>query len=78
MSAHLSDPLTDLQIKDGDNAEPLTPRYSLTVNKFEDSASEQQFHLMTFGGITSKNLVIAETTILTLGEHDHSFSNTCA
>ena len=77
MSAHLSDPLTDLQIKDGDNAEPLTPRYSLTVNKFEDSACEQQFHLMTFGGITSKNLVIAETTILTLGEHHHSFSNTC-
>ena len=71
----VSDPLTDLQIKNADNAEPLTPRYSLTVNNYEDSTCEQQFHLMIFGGITSKNLVIAETTIL--GEHDYSFNNTC-
>ena len=67
----------DLQIKDADNAEPLTPRYSLTANKFENSGCEQQLHLMTFGGITSKDLVLAETTILTLGEHNYFYSNTC-
>ena len=60
-----------------DSAEPLTPRYSLTANKFENNGYEQQLYLIIFGGITSENKTIAETTILTLGEHDCSHSNTC-
>lgn len=54
-----------------DNTDPLRPRFSLTVNKCESNGSEQSFHLMIFGGISkNEGPAIAETTVLTLGEHD--------
>ena len=58
-----------------DNTEPLKPRFSLTANKCESNGSEQPFHLMVFGGIfksKGSEITLAETTVLTLGEHDYS------
>ena len=64
-----------MQLKDADNAadsaadcaEPLTPRYALSVNKCEGSGCTQ-LHLMLFGGMSGES-VVAETTVLTLGKH---------
>lgn len=66
----------DLQLKvaneaadsDADNAEPLTPRYSLTANKCKNNGSEQHFHLMLFGGMSDDSM-IADTT---LGKHSYT------
>lgn len=64
-----------------DNTDPLRPRFSLTANKCESDGSEQSFHLMIFGGIfkyqdpvtkDSKEIVLAETKVLTLGKRNYS------
>ena len=64
-----------------DNTDPLKPRFSLTANKCESNGSEQSFHLMIFGGIfkyqdpvtkDSKEIVLAETKVLTLGKRNYS------
>lgn len=56
-----------------DNTDPLRPRFSLTANKCESNGSEQSFQLMIFGGIPENECpAIAETKLLTLGEHDYS------
>ena len=66
-----------------DKADPLRPRFSLTANKCKCESKEggRSFHLMIFGGIfkykdpvtkKSKEIVMAETKVLTLGERNYS------
>ena len=58
-----------------DKADPLRPRFSLTANKCkcESNESWKSFHVMIFGGIPKNgDPAIAETKVLTLGEHDYS------